>query len=145
VGAPGTPPEPSVPEVRKLKHERDALLVQVRSLQSQLDETQRHLMDLQSAMASSRKGATRKVTSEALPPPTAPTPESGFKSGNRISTMAPGFAPESGRITPPEADGPRNRDRRLAEVEANLRALLEEVRALKSEGRADHAPKPAQR
>ncbi len=128
-------------EVDKLSAHRDALRAEVYELSRQLEIAQRRLKELDlEAKGYKASTGTRGGPGEPLPPtPAIPAPESKIKFGNKPG--APGSSAEIREYTKAKtasATDPRSRDRRLAEVEANLRALLDEVHALKNEGKGDY-------
>lgn len=130
-------------EVDKLNAERDALRAEVRELSKQLELTQRRLKELDAAAKGYKIWTgTPGGPGEPLPPTSAiPAPEARIKLGNKPGK--PGLTAEFKeypKAKPVDPNDPRSRDRRLAEVEANLRVLLDEVRALKNESKGDYAP-----
>jgi chromosome segregation ATPase len=143
----------------ELHNEREALRAEVRDLARQLERAQRRLADLDMAATQDLK---KQAYANWKPDPrgkgVAPSsPEAGYQpypSGTvlpPVISRAGGSANYAGGsrgqvgVTP--ADSNVSRERRLAEVEANLKALMDEVRALRNETPAPPTPltKPPQK
>jgi hypothetical protein len=127
----------------KLDSEREALRAEVRELARQLERAQRQLAELDMAAT---QGLKKQGTGNWKPDPrvkaAAPSsPEAGyekFPAGTFMPRAGGGASFGGVGVKPPDSNA--SRERRLAEVEANLQALLDEVRALRKE-----APEPTPR
>ena len=141
----------------------EAARAEVRELSKQLERAQRKLMDLETANANKLKAYPKmpdgklempKLPTPALPPGKDPTQfknENKFDGYRRQSSSSssdfrqgaggPGMNPwgAKGYADTAAADA---REKRLAAVEANLKALLEEVRSMRDERRDDRPDKP---
>ncbi len=122
----------------KLDSERESLRAEVRELARQLERAQRRLADLDMAatQGKNKKGtALWKTDPHSTPVPSSP--ETGYEK-YPPSAYVPraGGAGNLAGVRDMPADPRSSRERRLAEVEANLKALLDEVRALRNEAPA---------
>jgi hypothetical protein len=137
----------------KLDSEREALRAEVRELSRQLDRAQRRLADLDMAAT---QGLKKQAYANWKPDPRGQgvaqsSSEAGYQPYPSGTVLPPVISRTGGSnsnyggasrgsvgMMPPDSNA--SRERRLAEVEANLKALLDEVRALRNEAPAPAAP-----
>jgi hypothetical protein len=133
----------------KLDSEREALRAEVRELARQLERAQRRLADLDMAATQDLKKQDFARWKTGLDTtPAASLPEKGYGKYPPGAYVARSNGTGNyGGIRAVPADPRSSREHRLAEVEANLKALLEEVRTLRNEAPAPPTPltKPPQK